>query len=69
MVIDALRDRFSASVLRAELGISRSSYCYSRAAELRPDPCFQARQRIRRIFEQSKETFGSERMARIAKRG
>lgn len=62
MVIDALRDRFSASVLRAELGISRSPYCYSRAAELRPDPYFQARQRIRRIFEQSKETFGSERI-------
>lgn len=61
-VIDALRNRFPVSVLCEGLGMSRSSYYYVRAARLRPDPYWQARQRICGIFERSKMTFGSERI-------
>lgn len=61
-MIDALRNRFPVSVLCEELGMSRSSYYYVRAARLRPDPYWQARQRICGIFERSKMTFGSERI-------
>ena len=62
MVIDALKGRFCVSALCGELGISRSSYYYARAAESRPDPHREVRARIRAIFVRSRETFGSERV-------
>lgn len=62
MVIDALRSRFPVGALCEGLGIPRSSYYYSRAAGLRPDPYRRARRRIRAVFERSRMTFGSERI-------
>lgn len=69
MVIDALRDRFEASKLCRKLHIARSSYYYSRRARQRPDPYVEIRRRIKSIFDQSKMTFGSERIWHALKAG
>ena len=61
-VIDALKGRFRASAPRGELGVSRSSCYYARAAGSRPDPHREARARIHAISARSRETFGSERV-------
>lgn len=62
MVIDALRNDFAVSRLCEKLGIPRCSYYYARSASGRPDRYAAARRRVRAIFAQSRETFGSERI-------
>lgn len=61
-VIGALKDRFPVSALCEKLGIPRSSYCYAKAASCASGRHAHDRQRIRSIFEGSREAFGSERI-------
>ena len=62
MVIGALRNRFSVSLLCGRLNISRSSYYYARAAARAGDRYVRERERIRLIFNDSRRTFGSQRI-------
>lgn len=62
MVIGALRNRFSVSLLCGTLNISRSSYYYARAAARVGDRYARARERIRLVVRAHDRTFGSERV-------
>lgn len=61
-VVDALRGEFDLRELLGELGLARATYYHNRNALLRPDKHALARRRIREIFEESRLTFGSERI-------
>lgn len=62
MVIDALRNNFTVCSLCEHLKIPRCSYYYAKNAADRPDTHTKTRKRIRAIFENSRMTFGSERI-------
>ena len=62
MVIDALKKKFSVTDLCENLAICRSSYYYAKKAASKSNSHVELRLRIRAIFEQSKQTFGSERI-------
>lgn len=62
VIVDALRNRYSRSVLREHVGLSRSSYYYVKTAVEVGDKHTDLRKEIRRIFDASDATYGSRRI-------
>lgn len=62
VIVDALGERYSRSVLRKHIGLPKSSYHYSRAAIRPADKHVELRKEIRRIFDDSDATYGSRRI-------
>ena len=62
VIVDALRNRYSRSVLREHVGLSKSSYYYAKAAVKVGNNHIELRKEIRRIFDASSATYGSRRI-------
>ena len=69
LIVDALCPRFSKARLCERLAIPRSSYYYAKGARAQADRYRALRLRIRKIFEESRQTFGSERIWQALRAG
>lgn len=63
-VIDALRDKYRLKVLLTALKMSKSSYCYQKAAKNK-DKYKDLRENIKSIFHESNETYGYRRVRAV----
>ncbi len=62
VLIDALRNRYQLQELLLLLDIAKSSYCYQRVAQHKPDPLAILRDAVKKSFSQSEETYGYRRV-------
>ena len=62
MIIDALRNKYSLSLLLKKLNISKSSYCYQHNAMTIPDKYEKIGNRISELFHENKERYGYRRI-------
>lgn len=61
-IVDAMGDRYSRLTMRRYLGLSQSSYYYTRAILVAEDKYYEIRGKIRSIFEDSNSTYGYRRI-------
>ena len=62
VIVDALKEKYSLPVLLNKLKLCRSSYYYQQTISKRPDKYRVLREKIRAIFYESQERYGSRRI-------
>lgn len=68
IIIDTLRDKYCLKELLLLFDISKSSYFYPRSVQKRPDKYQIMRSKIRKIFQDSGNTYGYRRLHAVLKR-
>lgn len=68
MIVDALKDRFSLSVLLKKLSFPKSSYNYQEASLKQEDKYNDIRKKITKLFYENKDCYGYHRIYGLLKR-
>jgi len=62
VIVDALKNKYSLSMLLAKLNFAKSSYYYQRNATRQPDKYFTFRKKIITLFHENRECYGYRRI-------
>lgn len=68
MINDALRNKYSLSLLLKKLEISKSSYCYQKRIQQLPNKHEKIKDKIIELFKENKERYGYRRINALLKR-